>query len=104
MQRSAAQLASSRHQVVYSDEIVIMMDRKIGNLTKYFLSTLTANIDTERWTVMTGDPQLATISITNLQTSDSNVFQCIATNKYKEELTSVVLNVVCEYTFVPWSL
>eukprot|EP00057_Strongylocentrotus_purpuratus_P018452 XP_011672926.1 PREDICTED: neuronal cell adhesion molecule-like [Strongylocentrotus purpuratus] len=52
------------------------------------------NIDTERWTVVTGDPQLATISITNLQTTDSNVFQCIATNKYQEELTSVVLNVV----------
>ncbi|XP_030829405.1 protein sidekick-1 isoform X9 [Strongylocentrotus purpuratus] len=53
-----------------------------------------SNIDTERWTVVTGDPQLATIAITNLQTTDSNVFQCIATNKYKEELTSVVLNVV----------
>ncbi|XP_030828556.1 neuronal cell adhesion molecule isoform X1 [Strongylocentrotus purpuratus] len=53
-----------------------------------------SNIDAERWTVVTGNPQLATISISNLQTTDSNVFQCIATNKYKEELTSVVLNVV----------
>eukprot|EP00057_Strongylocentrotus_purpuratus_P016222 XP_011670696.1 PREDICTED: neurofascin-like [Strongylocentrotus purpuratus] len=53
-----------------------------------------SNIDTERWTVVTGDPQLATIAITNLHTTDSNLFQCISTNKYKEELASVVLNVV----------
>lgn len=53
-----------------------------------------SNIDASRWTVVSGNPKLATISITNLQTTDSNVFQCIATNKYREDLTSVVLNVV----------
>ncbi|XP_041459250.1 neuronal cell adhesion molecule-like isoform X2 [Lytechinus variegatus] len=58
-----------------------------------------ANVDPvtntdSRWTVISGVDKRATISITNLQTTDSNVFQCIATNKYREELTSVVLNVV----------
>nr|XP_054751521.1 neuronal cell adhesion molecule-like isoform X2 [Lytechinus pictus] len=58
-----------------------------------------ANVDPvtntdSRWEVRSGVDKRATISITNLQTTDSNVFQCIATNKYREELTSVVLNVV----------
>lgn len=54
-----------------------------------------ASYDTgTRWTVVTGQERVASVGITGLVTSDSNVFQCLASNKYKEKLTSVVLNVI----------
>ncbi|XP_071484820.1 neuronal cell adhesion molecule-like isoform X2 [Diadema antillarum] len=47
-----------------------------------------------RWTVVTGGQREASVSITDLKTTDSNVIQCLASNVYSEELASVVLNII----------
>ena len=78
---------------LYSAVIIFVTALYKSRICIIIIITFYLTADNPRRTIVTGQGS-GQIIISNAETSDSAVFQCIAKNKYGEEITSVFLNVL----------